>query len=135
MDDRSYVQDFANRHKLIFEDRGEVGIGRPCVGLLRNDRYLDYHPHDVDYEPITDPTGLHDARLAPPAFIEDVYHKHDCVCVLVHNDDYDRAIAQLSVWLQELERQGNIEIVRFHTGATGLQTMFTGAFGYAIRFK
>ena len=35
---RANIHAFANEHKLIFEDEGECGIGRECVGLLgRND--------------------------------------------------------------------------------------------------
>ena len=42
MDDntRSVLLAFAEKHGLIFEERGEVGFGRPCVGFTDGTRYV-----------------------------------------------------------------------------------------------
>jgi hypothetical protein len=37
--------EFALKHKVIFEEDGEVGMGRPCVGFVRGDGYVDYNPY------------------------------------------------------------------------------------------
>ena len=49
---KANIQEFANRFKLIFEDDGEVGFGRKCVGLTNGSNYVDYNPTqypDYDY--------------------------------------------------------------------------------------
>ena len=38
------IKEFANRFKLIFEEEGEVGFGRECVGLTNGSNYVDYNP-------------------------------------------------------------------------------------------
>ena len=41
---KANIQEFANRFKLIFEDKGECGFGRECVGLTSVTNYVDYNP-------------------------------------------------------------------------------------------
>lgn len=36
---KKICQDFALKHKLIFDDEGEVGSGRECVGFRDGDKY------------------------------------------------------------------------------------------------
>ena len=98
---RENIQKFANKHKIIFEDDGEVGMMRSCVGLMRGESYIDYNPYDHDtFEPIPE---YYDERLEK-IIPEDAYHKHECVAVLVHDDDYDTAIRQLSDWVDGLRK-------------------------------
>jgi hypothetical protein len=127
---RQICQTFANKHKVIFEDHGEVGFGRPCVGFTSGARYIDYNPrNNSDYELVWP-----DARpIGHPHGVE-AYHKHDCLAVLVA-DSYDAAILQLATWVEALEAQGELEIVTYATGATGLQAAISGIMGRAIRFK
>lgn len=84
---RNKLEQFALKHKLILEEAGEVGFGRPCVGFLKGTGYVDYnatvHP---DYKP----AFPDDEYYEPP--VPDAYHKHDCLAVLVHDDDYDSAL-------------------------------------------
>lgn len=120
------IQDFANRFKLIFEDEGECGFGRDCVGLLRNECWVNYNPmHAETYEYIE---GFYDERFSDIA-PEDAYHKHDCLAVLGRGED---AIRQLSDWVDKLNELG-VVIDRFETGATGMQALFSGTHSYAIR--
>jgi hypothetical protein len=129
---RALCQRFANDHKIVFEDHGEVGFGRPCVGFTSGSGYIDIHPLDrTDYNEL----WPHDARLAAPRGVE-AYHKHNCLAVLVlGDDDYDSAILQLAQWVEHLEAQGAVEIVSYPTGASGLQAMISGMVGKALRFK
>ena len=61
-------------------------------------------------------------------------HKHNCFAVLVDNDNYDRGLHELNQWIKHLEAQGELELVTFSTGATGLQAIVTGATGTAFKF-
>jgi hypothetical protein len=38
------LQRFANEHKLILEDEGQIGFGRPCVGFVKVGSYIAYNP-------------------------------------------------------------------------------------------
>lgn len=74
--------------------RGEIGFGRPCVGITFEGGYLDFawtwseHTESV--------------VAFEEAMPEDAYHKHPCLAVLVHNEDYDEALAQLYKWYEFL---------------------------------
>ena len=62
-----------NINKLISENPGfafevgEVGIGRPCVGIIENDEYVNYAVYDDDFNTLAEST----VEVAP-----DAYHKH-----------------------------------------------------------
>ena len=50
-DCRKVIQEFANRFKLIFEEEGECGFCRECVGLTNGNNYVEYNPTDrVNYD-------------------------------------------------------------------------------------
>jgi hypothetical protein len=68
---------------LQFE--GEVGIGRECVGLVRNESYVDLDDYGW-----------------PPDSVTDAYHKHDCVCVLGRGDG---PVDQLLDWIEYLQSE------------------------------
>ncbi len=69
---------------------GEVGIGRHCVGILRDGNYPDYHWHNEKTYERCDPNG----EVFVP---RDAYHKHDCVAVLGRGEE---AETQLYEWLR-----------------------------------
>lgn len=125
------LQRFANEHKVILEDKGEVGFGRPCIGFLHGTRYVAFNPRK---HPDYDHVWPKDERLCPPSRTADAYHKHDCLAILVHGDDYDEALAQLNAWVEYLEAQGAVELVEYETGATGMQAIISGLFSHAFRF-
>lgn len=131
------IKQFAVDHNLIFETQGEVGFGRACVGLIsRGGSYLDYNPIDyikgefVEYFP-------RDNRLSPPPnLVPDAYHKHDCLAVLVHGDDYEKAIRQLYSWILYLRSQGEVEIREYEKQHDNMYSLFLhGPTGYALCFK
>lgn len=130
---RANCQRFANAHKLVFEDRGEVGFGRPCVGFTKGNGYVEYNPlsRADDYRRIPE---FADDRLYAPDGVE-AYHKHDCLAVLVRDEDYDAAIRQLDQWVRHLESLGTVEVVSYETGATGFQAVISGVIGYALRVR
>lgn len=118
---------FARTHGLTFTERGEVGIGRPCVGLLKGSGYVEYNPsHFPDFEPIA---GLQTERFP---LVLDAYHKHPCLAVLVFNENYDRAVRRLGQWIERIEARPPVRVVEYETGATGLQAFVTGVTGTAI---
>ena len=123
---------FADKHGISLVSKGEVGFGRSCVGFTMGSNYIDYCPIDMStYEPIE---KLNDDRLYAPDGVE-AYHKHNCLAVLVEDDDYDEALRQLAMWVDHLTSQGEVEIVSYRTGATGMQAMLTGSTGYAITLR
>ena len=123
------LNDFAEKHGVKFEANGEVGFGRPCVGFLKNDAYIDFTPYNMD---TFDPVFPNDERLVEPDGVEDAYHKHDCMAVLVHDDDYEKALNQLSVWVDYLEGVG-VKLVEYKNGHTGINALLHGTAGWAFR--
>lgn len=128
-----YLQEFANKHGIVLEKEGEVGFGRSCVGFTHGSGYIDFNPCKMggDYKDIKE---LYDERLWAPDEV-DSYHKHQCLAVLVHGDDYDEGLKQLEVWIRHLESQGEVEVVDYETGATGIQAVLSGHMGKAIKLK
>lgn len=126
------LQRFANEHKVILEDDGEIGFGRPCVGFLRGGSYIAYNPRCYPGLKLVWP---YDRRLGPPKAVRDAYHKGNYLAILVPDDNYDKALCQLNAWVECLRSLGEIEVVDFETGATGTQAIFSGYIAYAIRFK
>lgn len=127
---RENIQKFANDHKVIFEDEGEIGFCRPCVGLLRGNCYVAYNPYDYaseDYDYIQE---YYDQRLYD-IVPEDGYHKADHVAVLVR-DTQEEALRQLSDWVDAL-RELKVSLEEYPTGATGMQAMLTGVYGYCFK--
>jgi len=127
------LQEFAQKHSIILNEKGEIGFGRPCVGFVHGDNYISFNPlqDGGDYEPIF---GEYDDRLYPPEGVES-YHKGDYVAVLVSDEKYHKGLKQLLKWVEHLESQGEVEVVEYQTGATGLQAVISGMFGRAIKFK
>lgn len=79
--------DWCERNKVNLETQGEVGFGRPCVGVISGSSYVQY-----DY----------DLGLEIP---EDAYHKDDCLAVLVFDEDYHKALDQLYEWIVSIIEQ------------------------------
>lgn len=84
-----YLAIWAFKFKCEFRDNGEVGFGRPCVGMIRDNHYLDYshiyneYPNEEFWTP------------------EDAYHKHSCMAVLGHGDEAVEQLYQWAKWLEE----------------------------------
>jgi len=120
------IQEFANKHKLVFEDEGECGMGRECVGLIRNNSWVSFNPIDsVNYDYID---GFYSDKfydISP----EDAYHKHDCLAVLGRGE---KAINQLAEWVEKLNEL-NVTVESYATGATGFQAMLSGVTGLAVK--
>ena len=123
---KANIQEFANRFKLIFEEEGECGFGRECVGLTDGNNYVDYNPtRNPDYEYVE---GFYDERffdISP----ENAYHKHNCFAVLGRGEE---AIRELSDWVDKLNELG-VVVEKYATGATGIQAMLSGTHNYAVR--
>ncbi|MCK5607461.1 hypothetical protein KAR91_36595 [Candidatus Pacearchaeota archaeon] len=132
------MQEFANEHKLILEDKGEVGFGRPCVGIIGSEGYIEFNPMrykegDMRLNPDLVYAFPDDKSFFPPP-VEDAYHKHECLCVLVHDDDYDKALIQLDEWIQVLIKK-KVVVVKYPTGANGMAIVLQGVIGSAFRLE
>jgi hypothetical protein len=125
----SNLQRFADEHGLTLVERGECGFGRPCVGLTRNDNYIAFNPRDDNLQDIWPDDG----RLYPPEGVDN-YHKHMCLAVLVHNDDYNEGLRQLNKWIVHLESQGKPFIDTYPLPIHSAER-FNSPVGYAIRLK
>ena len=127
-DCRKVIQEFANRFKLIFEEEGECGFGRECVGLTNGNNYVDYNPTDsVNCDYIKEFYNDKFYDIAPA----DAYHKHNCLAVLGRGE---KSIRQLADWVDKLNEMGAVVEI-YATGATGLQAMISGTHNYAVRVK
>lgn len=129
-DARAICERFALKHKLIFDDEGECGFGRECVGFRDGGKWIDHNPctSGGDYEPIA-------ALACPAAYAPDdvnSYHKHDCLAVLGRGD---QAVIGLAKWVLKLEAAGEVKIVEYETGAVGMQALFSGVTARAVIVK
>ena len=123
---KANIQEFANRFKLIFEDDGEVGFGRKCVGLTNGNNYVDYNPTQFpNYDYVEE---FYDERLFD-IVPENAYHKHNCLAVLGNEET---SIIQLSEWIDKLKELGAV-VEKYKTGATGIQVLLSGTENYAIK--
>ena len=121
-------QQFALKHKIIFEDEGECGFCRLCVGFIsQSGNYVNYNPHTSN-ETCAEISCLQSEDVIPPKDVE-AYHKHDCMAVLGLGEE---AVNQLARWVQKIEKAGNVRIVAYPTGAEGIQAVITGLLGYAV---
>ena len=142
---KSRLLAFANKHKLILEDEGEVGFGRLCVGFLtKAGSYLDLNPNRfTNDDKYCEEVWPRDERLQAPDGVR-AYHKHECLCVLVYPDITEgpppyrmmteEALRQLAQWIDHLDSQGDLVVVEYETGAEGMQALMTGVLGYALRY-
>ncbi len=129
---RNKLERFAIKHKVVLEEKGTVGFGRNCVGFLRGNGYIDLNPYKS--APTFERVFKDDDYYYEPDNVPDAYHKHDCVAVLVHGEDWGKALRQLALWVDDLEANG-AQLVAYKTGATGVQAIFSGFTGYAFRFS
>ena len=83
----AYMVEWAAKGGALLEINGEVGFGRPCVGICKGSSYIDYSYDDDIWHP------------------EDAYHKHDCLAVLVRGERED-ALEQLYQWVKWLDENG-----------------------------
>jgi hypothetical protein len=103
-----FMQDWCNEHGVVLDRRGEIGFGRPCVGILHRNSYLGYGWTGYDEDPevrkelYANEIIQEFRRIAP----EDAYHKDDYLAVLVHDDDYDKAAEQLYGWIKWIADHG-----------------------------
>ena len=124
---KNICQQFALKHKVIFDDTGECGFGRECVGFNIGNQWLDHNPTRApDYDPIPE-------LACPDAYAPDdvnSYHKHECLAVLGRGDE---AVIGLAKWVQKMESAGTVSVVEYETGATGMQAMFSGVRSRSIK--
>lgn len=120
---------FAKKHSVIFDDNGECGFGRPCVGFRYFDNWIDHNPMShKDWDPIPE---LACEACYPPDGVE-AYHKHDCLAVLGHSES---SVIQLAEWVKNMESKGEVSIREYQTGASGFQSIISGTTGRAVFIK
>ena len=96
-DEMLYMHRWADEHGCSLSTKGEVGFGRPCVGVQHGSSYLDFLYMEMDYTQYSPLPEVQAFRMESP---KDAYHKHPCMAVLVHDDDYDTALRQLYDWIK-----------------------------------
>lgn len=93
---KEYLENFATKYNIDFIKRGEIGLGRDCVGLAKNNYYISYDSMNKS--------------LCPPDDVIDAYYKDNYLAILVYNNDYDKAILQLYRWIRSIEYRGKVKI-------------------------
>lgn len=125
---------FCKEIGAIFMEQGEIGFGRPCVGITNGRACLSYSPSLSD-DRCTPLKDLWDEAIDPPASVEDSYHKGDYMAVLIHDDDEEKALRQLHIWIEHIRKAGGAKLITFVTGASGAQALFSGLSETAIVSK
>lgn len=129
------LNDFAIRHKVILEEKGEIGFGRPCVGFIRNGSYIDINPYKEDYSGFDKDFYCED--FYAPEGVES-YHKHDCLAILCKNtkEGYEEGLRQLLKWIEHIEKKNSIIIVnRQNKPKSTMEALFKGLSSPAMRLK
>lgn len=88
---------WAHKHQVVLTLEGECGIGRACVGILKEGSYPDYEWYDEDGD--WDRLDENGDVWTPP----NAYHKHPCVAVLGRGEE---AESQLYEWLKWFDNNG-----------------------------
>ncbi len=94
------VRLWAAEQGCILNLDGEVGFGRPCVGITHTNGY-------VDYDGWPEGTDRPDDRATPPDGV-DAYHKHDCLAVLGTDE---AAVEGLLAWVAKIRSHGGRIVV------------------------
>jgi hypothetical protein len=106
----AFLRDWAARNKVIYENEGECGFGRECVGITDGNAWIDLGPptnETISGRHYSFPSVLDEAW--PPEGVTDAYHKHNCLAVLGRGQT---AVHQLYLWVNSLEANG---VVVTHT--------------------
>jgi hypothetical protein len=123
------INDFANSIGVKYAT-GEIGFGRPCVGLRKKEDYwLSYNP--INMNTFDQIEGLHFPDIAE-CCPEDAYHKNNSFVVLGSGED---AIKQLEEWIISVKELGEVYIQEYDTCAVGLQRRICGGTDYALCIK
>jgi len=95
---RKKINEFAGKFGLVFDEEGECGFGRECVGIRDDSKWVDFNPlnHSKNYEFIQEFYDERFYEIKP----ENAYHKHDCLAVLGRGEG---AIRELCDWVEKLE--------------------------------
>ena len=118
------IEKFCKETGFVFQEKGEIGFGRECVGILDpvTDSYVAYEAlyDDEGDSPSYCPIYSHSAEIA-----DNAYHKGPYLAVLLRYIDKEAAIKELDEWvgrilakgykIQEYQNKGN-DIAEFLTG-------------------
>ena len=124
---KKYLQEFCNKHDIDLVEKGECGICRPCVGILKKHGFIDYNPcwYDENYE---SHYYFEENELFFKTKTENAYHKHDCFAILCSDDDesYNEALIELADWIKAIESKAKITIKTYETKSLNANVFFTG---------
>lgn len=134
---RNHIDLLVNETGLKFEEKGEIGFGRNCVGIVNQntESYLSYQTYDEDYNPALN------HEVASQTAPEDAYHKGPYLAVLYDGTEEGRlkAISQLNNWIEKImaasyEVTGYTErnsLASLLAGGSVRQVCLTGGITYA----
>lgn len=95
-----FIEEFCADTGMKFVDRGEIGFGRECVGIMNpeTDCYLAYATYDKGYNEKL----VHD--VAQNTAPKNAYHKGPYLAVLFDGTEEGRAdaINQLNSWIEKI---------------------------------
>lgn len=128
-----FLKDFVFKHDLTLKKKGEVGFGRPCVGILRGNCYVEYNPYeDKTYEPIKEFYNEDISKFSS----YNSYHKHSCFAVLVEDGDYNNGLIELAKWLSKINDKYEIKFVdKENKCKDALNYILNGTFKTIIKLK
>jgi len=125
---KKYFQDFCKKYDIELSEKGEIGFGRPCVGILKNNSYIEYNAcwYDKNYN---NNYYFGYNELFDEVKPESAYHKHECFAVLCCDDEqsYKYALIELAEWIKLIEIENKIIIKPYQTmDMNDAKTFLTG---------
>lgn len=128
------LERFAEEHDIILETRGEISLVGECVGFLDRTgcKYIGFNPYQADTKSYRE--CYYDDRFFE-VMPENAYVEHNCLCVLVFNEDYESALEELSDWIDALEEMGELEVLEYFNSIEGLEEIVGGEVDTVIKYK
>lgn len=122
MDKIKYLKEFAESLGCILIEKGTVGFGRDCVGILESsiEHYVDINPYDFEsyYKDENNNYddfyifGFNEDLEPDPDSVPNAYHKHSCLAVLVHDGDFSKGISELYEWIVSIRSKGEVGLCK-----------------------
>lgn len=105
------IEKFCRDTGFRFESHGEIGFGRPCVGIMNPETecYVSYQHYEIRNNDVEGSRGF-EHRVAESNAPDGAYHKGPYLAVLVSESrgakDHDEAKSRLEKWIQAIIDSG-----------------------------
>lgn len=123
---KEYLNKFCFAHDIELVEKGEIGFGRPCVGIYKDGCFVGYNSFwyaggELHYY-------FKEDKRFEQLKTENSYHKVDCFAVICEDDvfKYRNAVIELANWIYSIEEIGKVSIKSYQSKNMNAKTFFTG---------